>query len=41
MIVMSLGDITMIAHAVGVGKYIRRASLSLRDAVIWVSGTEW
>ena len=40
MIVMSLGDVTMIAHAIGGGKYIRRASSSFR-AVIWVSGTEW
>ena len=29
----------MISHAIGGGKYIRKASLSLR-AVVWVSGTE-
>ena len=40
MIVMSLDDVTMIAHAIRGGKYIRRASLSF-GAVIWVSGTEW
>ena len=38
-IVMSLGDITMIAHAIGGGKYIRRASLSF-GTMVWVSGTE-
>ena len=35
-----IGDVTMIAHAIGGGKYIRRANLSFR-AVLWVSGTEW
>ena len=30
----------MITHAIGGGKYIRKASLSL-GAVIWVSGTTW
>ena len=40
MIVMSFYDVTMISHAVGGRKYIRKASLSLR-AVVWVSGTEW
>ena len=39
-IVMSLSDITVITHATGGGKYIRKASSSFR-AVIWVSGTEW
>ena len=39
-IVMSFGDATMITHATGGGKYIRRASLSF-GAVVWVSGTEW
>ena len=38
-IVMSLSDVTVIAHAIGGGKYIRKASLSF-EAVIWVSGTE-
>ena len=41
MIVMSLGDVTMIADSIGGGKYIRRASSSFGAAVIWVSGTEW
>ena len=40
MIMMSLDDITMIAHVIRGGKYIRRASSSL-EAVIWVPGTEW
>ena len=40
MIVMSLSDVTVIAHAIGGGKYIRKASSSF-GAVIWVSGTEW
>ena len=39
MIVMSLSDITMIACAIGGGKYIRKVSSSF-GAVIWVSGTE-
>ena len=39
MIVMSLDDVTVIAHAIWGGKYIRRASSSFR-AVVWVSGTE-
>ena len=39
-IVMLLGNVTMIVHAIGGGKYIRRASSSLGAAVIWVSGTE-
>ena len=39
-IVMSLHDVTMIAHAIWGGKYIRRAHSSFR-AVIWVSDTEW
>ena len=39
MIMMSLSDVTMIAHAIGGGKYIRRASSSF-GAAIWVSGTE-
>ena len=38
-IMTSLDDITMIAHAIEGGKYIRRAHLGFR-AVIWVSGTE-
>ena len=38
-IMMSLSDVTVIAHAIGGGKYIRKASLSF-GAVIWVSGTE-
>ena len=38
-IVTSLDDVTMIAHAIWGGKYIRRTSLGL-GAVIWVSGTE-
>ena len=37
---MSFGDITIITHAIGRGKYIRRANSSF-GAVIWVSGTEW
>ena len=40
MIMTSLGDVTVITHAIGGGKYIRRASSSFR-AVVWVSGTEW
>ena len=40
MIMMSFYDVTMISHAIGGGKYIRKVSSSLR-AVIWVSGTEW
>ena len=39
MIMTSLNDVTMISHAIGGGKYIRKASSSL-GAVIWVSGTE-
>ena len=39
-IVMSLSDITVIAHAIRGGKDIRKVSLSF-GAVIWVSGTEW
>ena len=39
MVVMSFSDVTMIAHAIEGGKYIRRANLSF-GAVIWVSGTE-
>ena len=39
MIVMSLDDITMIAHAIWGGKYIRRAHSGF-GAVVWVSGTE-
>ena len=35
MIMMSLSDVTVIAHATGGGKYIRKASLSFR-VVIWV-----
>ena len=38
-IVMSFNDITVIAHAIGGGKYISRANLSF-GAVVWVSGTE-
>ena len=38
-IMMSLSDITVIAHATGGGKYIRKANSSFRT-VIWVSGTE-
>ena len=37
---MSFSDVSMIAHAIGGGKYIRRANLSL-GAVLWVSGAEW
>ena len=40
MIMMSLSDVTVIAHAIGRGKYIRKASLSF-GVVVWVSGTEW
>ena len=40
MIMMSSNDVTLISHAIGGGKYIRKASSSL-GAVIWVSGTEW
>ena len=40
-IMISLDDVTMIVCAIGGGKYIRRASLSFRAAVFWVSGTEW
>ena len=39
MIVTSLDDVTMIAHAIWGGKYIRRAHLGF-EAVVWVSGTE-
>ena len=39
MIMMSLDDIIVIAHANWGGKYIRRASLSF-EAVVWVSGTD-
>ena len=39
MIVASSNDITVIFHAIREGKYIRKASSSLR-AVVWVSGTE-
>ena len=39
-IVTSLDDVTMIAHAIWGGKYIRRAHSGFR-AVIWVSGPEW
>ena len=39
MIMISLDDVTMIAHAIEGGKYIRRAHLGF-GAVIWVSGTE-
>ena len=38
-IVMSFYDVTAISHAIGGGKYIRKASTSLR-AVVWLSGTE-
>ena len=40
MIMMSLSGITVIGHAIGGGKYIRKASSSFW-AVVWVSGTEW
>ena len=40
MIMTSLDDVTMIAHAIWGGKYISRAHLGF-GAVIWVSGTEW
>ena len=39
MILMSLSDITVIAHATGGGKYIRKDCSSFGE-VIWVSGTE-
>ena len=39
MIMTSLDDIRMIAHAIGGRKYIRRAHLGF-GAGIWVSGTE-
>ena len=39
MIVMPLDDVTMIAHAIEGGKYIRRTHLGF-GAVVWVSGTE-
>ena len=38
-IMMTLSDATVIAHAIGGGKYIMKSSLSFR-AVIWVSDTE-
>ena len=38
-IMMSLDDVTKIAHATWGWKYIRRACLGF-GAVIWVSGTE-
>ena len=38
-IVTSQNDVTVISHAIGGGKYIRRAPTNL-GAVIWVSGTE-
>ena len=40
MIVMSSNDVTVISCAIGGGKYIRKASLSLR-AVVWVSCPKW
>ena len=40
MILMSFSDVTVIAHSIGGGKYIRRANSSF-GAVVWVSGTEW
>ena len=40
MIVTSLDDVTMIAHAIWGGKYIRRPCSGF-GAVVWVSGTEW
>ena len=40
MTVLSLSDDTVIAHAIGGGKYIRKANTSF-GAVVWVSGTEW
>ena len=40
MIVTSSNDVTVIAHAIGGGKSIRKAILGLR-AVVWVYGTEW
>ena len=40
MITVSLSDITVIAHAIGGGKYIRKANSSF-GAVVWVSVTEW
>ena len=39
-IMTSLDDVTMIAHAIWGGKYIRRAPSGFR-AVVWVSVTEW
>ena len=39
-IMTSFYDVTMISHAIGGEKYIRKVSKSL-GAVIWVSGTEW
>ena len=39
-IVMSFSDVTVIAHANGGRKYIRKGNLSF-GAVILVSGTEW
>ena len=39
-IVTSLDDVTMIAHAIWGGKYIRKAHSGF-GAVIWVSDTEW
>ena len=40
MIMTSSNDVMVISHAIGGGKYIKKASLSL-GAVVWVSGTEW
>ena len=40
MIMTSLDNITMIAHAIWGGKHITRACLGF-GAVVWVSGTEW
>ena len=39
LIMTSLDDVTMIAHAIWGGKYIRRAHSGF-GAVVWVSGTE-
>ena len=39
MIMMSLSDVTVITHAIGGRKYVRKANLSF-GAVVWVSGTE-
>ena len=39
MIVISLDDVTMIAHVIWGGKYKKRAHSGF-GAVIWVSGTE-